>query len=189
MKRKRWRPKKKGLHYKCFHKFWLSSQNSCDFPRILKWRLKKKEKRSSSQKFYDIPWESTKITKKQFLLANSRALKTNLEVLRLDLHSSSPEPANFFGAQSSLGGHNFRLGGHKQSFGGARPRNAPPWRRACLDGTAWDFAQAKWWRWWKTVRCGGLISSCCPRNPHGKAGNEERRRRSKPCTLGHRPEG
>ena len=26
-----------------------------------------------------------------------------------------------------------------------------------LDGIAWDFAQAKWWRWWKTVRCGGLI--------------------------------
>ena len=25
---------------------------------------------------------------------------------------SSPEPVNFFGAQSSLGGHNFRLGGH-----------------------------------------------------------------------------
>ena len=45
-----------------------------------------------------------------------------------------------------------------------------------LDGTARDFAQAKWWRWWKTVRCGGLISSFCPRNPHGKAGNEERRR-------------
>ena len=28
------------------------------------------------------------------------------------------------------------------------------------------------------VRCGGLISSCCPRNPHGKAGNEERRKSS-----------
>ena len=46
-----------------------------------------------------------------------------------------------------------------------------------LDGIAWDFAQAKWWRWWKTVRCGSLILSYCPRNPHGKAGNEERRRR------------
>ena len=46
-----------------------------------------------------------------------------------------------------------------------------------LDGIAWDFAQAKWWRWWKTVRCGDSILSYCPRNPHGKAGNEERRRR------------
>ena len=46
-----------------------------------------------------------------------------------------------------------------------------------LDGIAWDFTQAKWWRWWKTVRCGGSILSYCPRNPHGKAGNEERRRR------------
>ena len=29
----------------------------------------------------------------------------------------------------------------------------------------------------KAVRCGGLILSYCPRNPHGKAGNEERRSR------------
>ena len=49
-----------------------------------------------------------------------------------------------------------------------------------LDEIAWDFAQAKWWRWWKTVRCGGLILSYCPRNPHGKAGTEERRRRRRP---------
>ena len=27
------------------------------------------------------------------------------------------------------------------------------------------------------MRCGGSILSYCPRNPHGKAGNEERRRR------------
>ena len=43
-----------------------------------------------------------------------------------------------------------------------------------LDGTAWDFTQAKLWRWWKTVECGGLISSYCPINPHGKAGKEEK---------------
>ena len=29
------------------------------------------------------------------------------------------------GHSPRLGGHNFRLGEHKQSFGGARPRNAP----------------------------------------------------------------
>ena len=45
-----------------------------------------------------------------------------------------------------------------------------------LDGVAWDFPQAKWWMWWKTVKCGGLISSYCPRNPHGKAGNEKKSR-------------
>ena len=44
-----------------------------------------------------------------------------------------------------------------------------------LDGIAWDFTQAKWWMWWNTVKCGGLISSCCSHNLHGKAGNEERR--------------
>ena len=32
--------------------------------------------------------------------------------LGLDLHSSSPEPGNFFGAQSSLGGAQFSFGGH-----------------------------------------------------------------------------
>ena len=84
------------------------------------------KKRSSSQNFYEIRCESTKITK-------IRADNTNLRVLGLNLHFNSPEPVNFFGAQSSLGGgHNFRLGGHKQSVGVARPRNAPPWRRACF---------------------------------------------------------
>ena len=56
--------------------------------------------------------------KKQFLLAKSRTISTNLEVLGLNLHSSSPKPVNFFGAKSSLGGH-------KQSFEGVRPWNPP----------------------------------------------------------------
>ena len=46
-----------------------------------------------------------------------------------------------------------------------------------LDGIAWNFTQTKWWTWWKTVKCGGLSSSCCSCNPHGKAGNKERRKR------------
>ena len=29
-----------------------------------------------------------------------------------------------------------------------------------VDGIAWDFTQAKWWTWWKTMKCGGLILSC-----------------------------
>ena len=89
------------------------------------YKVKTKKKRSSSQKFYEIRCESTKITK-------IRAVNTNLGVLGLDLHSNSPESVNFLGAQSSLF-HDFRLGeGHKQSFGGARRRNAPTWRRACI---------------------------------------------------------
>ena len=56
------------------------------------------------------------------MLANSRAVKINLGVLGLDLHSSSRESVSFFGAQSSLGGAQFSFGGHKQSFRGARPR-------------------------------------------------------------------
>ena len=52
------------------------------------------------------------------VLANEfYGVSTILRVSGLDLHSSNPEPINFFGAQSSLGGHNFRLGGHRQSFG------------------------------------------------------------------------
>ena len=67
-----------------------------------KWVIsKKKRKRSSSQKCHDIRCQSTKNTN-----------------LGLDLHSSSPKPVNFFGAQSSLGGH-------KQSFGGSTARYAP----------------------------------------------------------------
>ena len=62
-----------------------------------------KKKRSSFQKCHEIRCQFTKIP-----VAN-----TNLS---LDLHSSSPKPVTFFGAQSSLGG--------------SQPRNTPPWRRA-----------------------------------------------------------
>ena len=63
-----------------------------------------KKKRSSSQKRHEIRCQSTKNTN-----------------LGLDLHSSSPDPVNFFWAQSSLGGTQFSFGGHKQSFGGHGP--------------------------------------------------------------------
>ena len=69
--------------------------------------------------------ESTKITKKQFLLANCSAVNTNLGVLGLNLHSSSPKPVNFFGAQSSLEGAQFSFGGAQAVIWGARPQNAP----------------------------------------------------------------
>ena len=79
----------------------------------------KTKKKSSSPKFHKIRCESTKTTKKQFLLANFKAISTNLGVLGLDLHSSSPEPVNLFGAQSSLGAH-------KQSFEGGHGPGMPP---------------------------------------------------------------
>ena len=113
---------KKGLQFKNFHKFWLSSQNSCNFSRI-----QDQKKRSSSQKFHEIRCECTKITK-------IRAVNINLRVSSLDLHSNSPEPITFFGAQFSLGGAQFSFGGAKAVIWGARPRNAPPLRRACVDG-------------------------------------------------------
>ena len=59
----------------------------------------------------------------------------------LDLHSNSPEPVNFFGAQSSLGGHNFRLrgtssqtrrhGGHTGAVPPQLTACAPPKRKLC----------------------------------------------------------
>ena len=130
------------------------------------WRPKK---RSSSQNFYEILCESTKITKKQFFLANSRAVNTNLRVLGLDLPSGSPELVNFFGAQSSLGGAQFSFEGAQAVIWGARPWNASPWRRAwfllecgfinllivdqlrlnksnkCVVITAWLLKQSRFW--------------------------------------------
>ena len=75
-----------------------------------------KKKRSSSQKCNEIRCQSTKILK-------TPVANTNLG---LDLHSSSPERVNFFGALSSLGGAQFLFGGHKQSFGGHGPGMPPP---------------------------------------------------------------
>ena len=47
-----------------------------------------------------------------------------------------------------------------------------------LDEIVWDFTQAQWWMWWKTVKCGRLILKCCPRNPHEKRAikNQEEKR-------------
>ena len=89
-----------------------------------------KKKTSPSQKRHKIWCQSTK--------------NTNLD---LDLRSRSPDPVNFFGAQSSLGEHNFRLAGHKHSVGGARPRYAPPWRRVCCQVFLYKTLE------WKFIFC------------------------------------
>ena len=78
-----------------------------------------KKKRSSTRKWHEIRCQSTKITK-------IPVAKTNLGLV---LHSSSPEPVNFLGAQFSLdgvtifvwGGTNSHLGGHGP---GVPPRGA-----------------------------------------------------------------
>ena len=91
------------------------------FLRFFTNSLVKTKKRSLSQKFYEIRCKSTKVTK-------IRAVNTNFGVLGLDLHSNNPEPVNFFGAQSSLGGG----GGTSSHLGGTAPE-CPPWRRACTN--------------------------------------------------------
>ena len=101
-------------------------------------------------KIHKIRCESTKFTKRHFLLTNSRAISTILRVLGLDLHSSSPVPVNFFGAQSLVGGHNFRLGGTTFVWGAqaviweARPRNSSPWCRAWLNFESYTATHNKY---------------------------------------------
>ena len=76
---------------------------------------KKKKRRSSSQNRHKIRCQSTKNT-----------------ILGLELRSRSPEPVNFFGAQSSLVGAQFSFGGAQAASWGAQPRYAPPWRRVWI---------------------------------------------------------
>jgi len=45
------------------------------------------------------------------------------------------------------------------------------------------FHQAKYWRWWQIVMCGGSILSFYPLNPHGHKRISERRRRFKVGVL------
>ena len=128
--------KKTGLHlnnYANFHKFWFSSQKKREFPRFLRWRPKK---RSSSQKLREFPqnlvWSHNHIRyllqnlQKTALLTNSGVITSILGVSGLQLHSSSTEPVNFFGAQSSLGVALFSFGGHKQWFGRGTALECPP---------------------------------------------------------------
>ena len=130
IKRTRWKPKKKrkkkGLHFKNFHKILFIVSKF--LPIFHEFSSEDLKKRSSFQKFYEIRCEFSKITK-------ILAVNTNSGVLGLDLHSSSPKPVNFFGAQSSLGGrgHNFRLGGTSSHLRRHGPEMPPPrWPRACL---------------------------------------------------------
>ena len=100
---------KKGLHLKIyanFHEFWGEAAKTNGL--------------------------HCKIYEKTVLAHEFRVITSilGLEVLGLRLHSSSTEPVTFFGTQSSLGGrHNSRLGGTSSDLG-ARPWNAPSWRRA-----------------------------------------------------------
>ena len=74
-----------------------------------------KKKRSSSKKCHEVRCQSTKSTK--ITVANTN--------FGLDLHSSSPEPVNFFGAQSSLGGAQFSFGGGTSSHLGVHGPGMP----------------------------------------------------------------
>ena len=102
----------------------------------------------------------------------------NIEPLLLRIERSQ---LRWFGHVSSIPQERLPQQALLAKANGRRPVGQPRTRWTItlriFDGIAWDFAHAKWWRWWKTVRCGGSILSYCPRNSHGKAGNDERRRR------------
>ena len=61
------------------------------------------------------------LQKKQFLLTNSGVITSILGDTGLELHFSGTEPATFFGAQSSLGGHSSCLGGTSSDLGNPGP--------------------------------------------------------------------
>ena len=62
-----------------------------------------------------------------------RAVNTNSGVLSLDFHSTSSEPVNFFGAQSSVaGGTSSHLGGHRPGMPPVAPGLALPHRLESL---------------------------------------------------------
>ena len=65
-----------------------------------------------------------KSTKKRFLLTNSGLITSSLGVSGFEMHSSSTEPVNFLGAQSSLRGAQFSCGA-QFSFGRHGPRMLP----------------------------------------------------------------
>ena len=72
--------------------------------------------------FHEFGGETTKKSaKKQFLLTNSGVITSVLGVSGLELYSSGTKPVTFFGAQSSLGGHDSRLGGTSSDLGGYGP--------------------------------------------------------------------
>ena len=97
--------KKKKVFSETASNFPAGFGNSSGFSGQKQVISKKTKKRSSSQKRHKIWCQTTK--------------NTNLD---LDLRSRSPEPVNFFGAQSSRGdGHNFRLGAQSVSWGGTAP--------------------------------------------------------------------
>ena len=103
---------KKGLHRNS-EGFSAKIRNSISFSG--RKQVISKKKRSSSQNFYKIQCEFAKITK-------IRVANTNLG---LELHSSSPDPVRFFGAQSSLEGAQAVI------WVGTAPE-CPPWRRVWI---------------------------------------------------------
>ena len=108
----RWSPKKRSsLKLQGF--FQPKSEIQTVFPAENRWSQKK---RTLSQKCREFRCQSTKTTK--IPVANTN--------LGLDLHSSSSEPVNFFGAQSSLGGAQSSFGGAQAVIWGGTAPSMPP---------------------------------------------------------------
>ena len=80
--------------------------------------------------------------------------------LGLDLHSSSPEPVNFFGAHPSLGGAQFSFGGAQAVIWGGTAPVCPPWRRACSQHHNYQILV----RSLRLHGCSKCLRSKCPTN-------------------------
>ena len=93
----------------------------------VKTKKKKKKRRSSFPKFHEIRCESTKTTKQQFLLANFRAISTNLGVLGLSICIPvAPKLLISSGYSPCLVGHQQSFGGGGGHGPGKPPRGAGP---------------------------------------------------------------
>ena len=143
------RPKKNGLHaqkWPNFANFAFHLKRRANFHKFCG-KDQNKQKKSLHPKTYlhfmnygvKPPKQTvfiSKSTKKPFLLTISGVTSSILGVSGLELHSSSTEPVNIHGAQSSLEEARFLFGGAQAVIWGGTAPECPP-RGAGLD--AQDF--------------------------------------------------
>ena len=119
-----WREEqKKGLHTEVcadFHEFWSKDKKKVFISKTVRICTNFGVKPQKKKKVC-----ITKSAKKLFLHTNSGVITSILEVSSLEMHSSGTELVTFFGAQSSLGVHNFRLGGASSELGKHGPVMPP----------------------------------------------------------------
>ena len=122
IKQKRWRPKKKVFSTK------ISTNSGCCLKILAishEFLSEDQKKRSSSQRFYEIRCESTKITKNS---SYSRILGRKTATWESLASICTPVAPSLLISS----GHNFRFGAQAVIWGVGTAPECPPWRRACF---------------------------------------------------------